>query len=56
MNVHKNAKMTPVGRVELVKRVLFEKESVSEVAHQTRVSERTVRKWVRRYEARGWRA
>lgn len=53
MNVHKNAKMTPAGRAELVKRVLFEKESVSEVAHQTRVSERTVRKWVRRYEAEG---
>ena len=53
MNVHKNAKLTPAGRAELVKRVLFEKESVKEVAHQMRVSERTVRKWVRRYEAEG---
>lgn len=53
MNVHKNAKLTPAGRAELVKRVLFEKESVKEVAHQTRVSERTVRKWVQRYEVGG---
>lgn len=28
MNVHKNAKLTPAGRAELVQRVLFEKQSV----------------------------
>ncbi len=54
MNVHKNAKLTPAGRAELVKRVLFEKETMKQAAHQMRVSERTVRKWVKRYQAGGW--
>jgi transposase InsO family protein len=53
VNVHKNAKLTPAGRAELVRRVLFEKESVKEVSRSTRVSERTVRKWVERYRAEG---
>ena len=44
MNVHKNAKLTPAGRAELVKRVLFEKETVREVSRASRLSERTVRK------------
>ena len=53
MNVHKNAKLTPAGRAELVRRVLFEKETVREVSRSTRVSERTVRKWVHRYQTGG---
>lgn len=53
MNVHKNAKLTPAGRAELVKRVLFEKQSVREVSRAMGVSERTVRKWVKRYQAAG---
>ena len=53
MNVHKNAKLTPAGRAELVKRVLFEKHSVREVSRAMGVSERTVRKWVKRYQAAG---
>jgi transposase InsO family protein len=53
VNVHKNAKLTPAGRAELVKRVLIEKGSVGEVSRATRVSERTVRKWVQRYQAGG---
>lgn len=53
MNVHKNAKLTPAGRAELVKRVLFEKQPVREVGRAMGVSERTVRKWVKRYEAAG---
>jgi predicted transcriptional regulator len=31
VNEYKNAKLTPAGRAELVKRVLFEKQSVREV-------------------------
>lgn len=53
MNVHKNAKLTPAGRAELVKRVLFEKRSVKEVSQAMGVSRRTVYKWVKRYEAEG---
>lgn len=53
MNMHKNAKLTPAGRAELVKRVLFEKQSVREVGRAMGVSERTVRKWVKRYQAAG---
>lgn len=55
MNVHKNARLTPVGREQLVKRVLFERESVQEVARGMRVSPPTVRKWVMRYQAQGVR-
>lgn len=53
MNVHKNAKMTPAGRALLVKRVLFESWSVGEAAFASGVSEPTVRKWVKRYQALG---
>jgi transposase InsO family protein len=55
VNVHKNAKLTPAGRADLVKRVLFEDESVVEVSRSLRVSRRTVRKWVKRYQAEGER-
>jgi transposase InsO family protein len=53
VNVHKNAKLTPAGREALVKRVLFENESVKEVSHAMRVSRRTVYKWIKRYQAEG---
>lgn len=53
MNVHKNAKLTPAGRAELVKRVLFEDQTVSGVSEAMGVSRRTVYKWAKRYEAGG---
>lgn len=56
MNVHKNAKLTPAGRALLVQRVLFEHQSVGEVSRSMGVSRRTVKKWVARYEAGGWKA
>ena len=55
MNVHKNAKLTPAGRAELVKRVLFEKQSVREVGLAMGVSRPTVYKWVKRHQAEGVR-
>ena len=55
VNVHKNAKLTPAGRAELVKRVLCESQSVKEVGRAMGVSRRTVYKWVRRFEAEGVR-
>jgi transposase-like protein len=53
VNIHKNAKLTPAGRGELVRRVLFEKQSVREVGRAMGVSSRTVRKWVKRYRVHG---
>lgn len=53
MNVHKNAKLTPAGREQLVERVLFEKQSVREVSRGMGVSRRTVYKWVKRYKREG---
>ncbi len=55
MNVHKNAKLTPAGRAELVKRVLFEGQSVVGVSRSMGVSPRTGWKWVKRYRAEGER-
>lgn len=56
MNVHKNAKLTPAGRAGLVRRVLFEGQTVRGVSRSLDVSPGTVRKWVRRYRTGGWRA
>jgi transposase InsO family protein len=56
VNVHKNAKLTPAGRAGLVKRVLFEDQSVVGVSRSLGVCPATVRKWVRRFEAGGWKA
>lgn len=53
MNVHKNAKLTPAGRVLLVKRVLFEHQSVQEVGRLQGVSRRTVYKWLGRFRREG---
>ncbi len=53
MNSHKNAKTTLAGRVDLVERVLLEKQSVREVSRALRVSRGTVYKWVKRYQAEG---
>ena len=48
MNVHKNAKLTPLGRAEIVHRVLEEGQTPTAVATAVGVCERTVRKWVAR--------
>jgi transposase InsO family protein len=53
MNVHKNARLTPLSRAELVRRILVKKQTVKTVAASFGVCERTVRKWLARYEAEG---
>ena len=53
MNIHKNARLTPHSRAELVRRVLVERRSPMSVATDMGVSIRTVRKWVARYRAEG---
>jgi transposase InsO family protein len=53
MNIHKNARLTPHSRAELVHRVLNENQASGMVAAAMGVSERTVRKWVKRFQAEG---
>jgi transposase InsO family protein len=50
MNIHKNARLTPHGRAEVVRRVV-EGESARQVASEVTTTEKTVRKWVARAEA-----
>ena len=53
MNVHKNAPLTPEGRLRMVKRALQPGVSASQVAKEFRTSVHTVLKWKRRYEEEG---
>ena len=53
MNVHKNAKLTPRGRAEIVRRVIDQGQTPTSVATAFGVCERTVRKWVARFRAEG---
>jgi transposase InsO family protein len=53
MNIHKNARLTPHSRAELVRRVLALRQSPMSVATDMGVSRRTVAKWVARYRAEG---
>src|SRR5262245_64464895 len=52
MNIHKNARLTPYRREDLVTRAV-RGESVTELARRVWVSIRTTRKWVARYRAEG---
>ncbi|WP_422366064.1 IS481 family transposase [Pelagibius sp.] len=53
MDIHKNARLTPHSRGELVRRVLFDGQSSKAVAVALGVCERTVRKWLKRYNDEG---
>jgi transposase len=48
MNIHKNARLTPRGRVEAVCPVSALGQSARQVARALQVSDRTIRKWVAR--------
>ena len=50
-NPHQNARMTPLGRVEMVRRILEERRPVADVAAGFGVSERTARKWLARFRS-----
>jgi transposase InsO family protein len=52
-NPHQNARMTPLGRVEMVRRILEEGRPVAAVAAGFGVSERTARKWLARFRSEG---
>ena len=49
MKLHRNAKLTPAGRAELVRRVLELHLPPSEVAAAMGVSTRTAFKWLARF-------
>ena len=48
MNIHQNARLTPRGREEAVRRVTELGESARHVARTLHVSEKTIRKWLGR--------
>ena len=53
MDIHKNARLTPRSRAELVRRVLIERQTPNAVAAAFGVCVKTVRKWVGRFLAEG---
>jgi transposase InsO family protein len=53
MNIHKNARLTPHSRAELVRRVLVKRQPPMSVATDMGVSVKTAAKWVRRYQSEG---
>ncbi len=53
MNVHKNARLTPRSRAELVRRVLVAGQPPVTVATAMGVTTKTVSKWVGRFAAEG---
>src|SRR5882672_2566354 len=52
MDIHKNARLTPLGRERMVKMVLSG-QTPQAVSEAVGVCPRTVRKWVDRYEREG---
>ena len=52
MNVHENARLTPLGRERMVRQVLSGEDRIV-VAEQHGVSVRTVAKWLARFRAEG---
>ena len=55
MNVHKNARLTPVGRALMVSRIEQEGWSVARSAEASGVSRRTASKWLQRHRRGGER-
>lgn len=53
MNIHKNARITWRGRLELVRRVFDEGQLASRAAAGAGISVRTARKWLARYREAG---
>jgi transposase InsO family protein len=53
MNLHRNARTTPISRAEMARRVLFEGQAVGAVAAAFATTAKTVGKWVERYQAEG---
>ncbi len=52
-NPHKNARMTPLGRAEMIRRIVEDGRPVAVVAAGFGISERTARKWLSRWRSDG---
>jgi transposase InsO family protein len=52
-NPHQNARTTPLGRVEMIKRIVEDHRPIAEVASGLGISERTARKWLARWKREG---
>ena len=59
MNIHHNARLTPLGRAAMISRIEVEGWSVAKAAEAVGISRRTAGKWLDRHrrggEAAGWR-
>ena len=53
MDIHQNARLTPHGRAELVRRVLVRGQTPKVVATALGVNVKTVSKWCERFRAEG---
>jgi transposase InsO family protein len=53
MDVHKNARLTPMGREAMVRRIVERRQTPEVVSEAVGVCPRTVRKWVKRFQAEG---
>src|SRR6266446_1078233 len=53
MNVHKNARLTPQGRLLLVRRVTEEGWRIADAAHAAGISERRSYRWLARFRSGG---
>lgn len=53
MNIHKNARLTPATRLELVRRAQRPRVNQSALARSYHVSRQTLGKWIRRFDAEG---
>ncbi len=53
MDIHKNARLTPHSRAELVRRVVEEGQAPKALARALGICAKTVGKWVRRFQAEG---
>ena len=52
-NPHKNARTTPLGRAEMIRRIVAEGRPLKVVAAEFGLSERRAREWLRRYRMLG---
>ena len=53
MDLHQNARLTPVLREELAEKVLFQGVTLNSAAAEFKVSPKTAAKWMRRYQQLG---
>ena len=51
MDIHQNARLTPYSREQLAKFILFQGRTLNSAAAEFKVSGKTARKWVRRYQS-----